>query len=118
MSLNDLLGQYVLLTGVAAFVPALINFGKFIGLVKDGTSDQWSAGLNLVGFVLFGGAKIFGLDVSHYDAILGSVAPIILAILGLFLQFGVSGVIHRQSLAGLPVIGKSYSLAGTKAATK
>lgn len=38
------------LVGVGSLVSAVINFGKAVGLVKDGTAANWSAALNLLAF--------------------------------------------------------------------
>lgn len=39
------------LTGLGALIGILIDLGKRVGLVKDGTAGNWSAGLNLAAFV-------------------------------------------------------------------
>ena len=110
MELTDLALQYGSLAGVAAFVAVLINIGKTIGVVKDGSSQQWSLALNVIGFLGFIALGVFTPDISieGLDQNAATLANILLSLLGLFVQLGVSRGTHN-TLKGLPLVGKSFS---------
>jgi hypothetical protein len=40
------------LLGFGALVSVIVSLLKYTGIVKDGTSDKWVAGFNLVGFLV------------------------------------------------------------------
>lgn len=107
--MNNLLGVFVKLSGVAALVTTLVNAGKQFGLVKDGDAPKWTAGLNALGFGLFIAARIVNFDVAPVDATLGNVANVLIALLALLGQFGV-GRILNAGVRGTPLIGYSHSL--------
>jgi len=109
MELGDYLNQYGLLLGVAAFVAALVNVLKFLKIATDGTAANWALGLNLLGFVLFVVANIAGLPTAGVDAIVGSLAALIMTILGLLGQLVVSRGVNA-GLRGTPLIGYSHSV--------
>ena len=39
------------LAGLGGLISVLVNFLKVVGVVKDGTSEQWVQGFNLVAFI-------------------------------------------------------------------
>ena len=108
MSLESLLIEFVLLAGVAALVTALINVAKKLGIIKDGNAPMANLILNLIGFVLFVIANVAGIPTAGIDAVLGSVAALLTALLGLLGQFVVSRAMHA-GLRGVPLIGYSHS---------
>jgi hypothetical protein len=100
------------LAGVSALIAALINLLKVVHVVKDGTSAQWSAGLNLAAFialVLFGVFRP-GLAMDILDGYAGQIAMVILFVLGFIVQITGSAIAHAKlSAANVPLIGKSFS---------
>lgn len=111
----DLVVQLTALAGFAALIAFVINLGKVVGFVKDGTAEKWSAGLNLVGLIILFSVKIFrpDLDIEGIDQTLLQVANIGTYILGFVLQLGVSKF-SNYAVKGVPIIGKSYSLDKSK----
>jgi len=110
MSLETLLSLFASLGGVAALVTALVNALKRIGVVKDGQSANASLLLNAAGFLAVILLKVFAptFDFTSADATAGSLAQILVLVLGLVGQLIVSKGLHA-GLRGLPVIGKSFS---------
>lgn len=98
------------LVGFAAFVSFIVNVLKFFGVVKDGTSDKWIAGFNLVGVLaLFITLKFIpDFDVMPIDNVLGEIAVVGSAILSYVTMLLGSKLTYFAS-KGLPLIGKSYS---------
>ncbi len=102
--LNALLQLFLALAGFAALAAVVIDILKRFGL-PDGAAPTASLVINLIGFVLFVVANIAGLDVAGIDKLLGSVASVLVALLGLLGQFIVSRGVH----AGLRGTVFSYS---------
>jgi hypothetical protein len=122
MTLPELLTTLESLGGVALFFTALNNLLKKFKWVKDGQASAWSLGLNtlaLVGLVALQLTGKFDL-VPIIDKDAGLLANAINAVLALAFQLYVSRKGHENVLAGMPVIGKSYSgrRAGEPSATE
>lgn len=100
------------LVGVSKLVTVLVNLLKLTGLVKDGTSAQWAAALNLIAFialVLFG---VFRPDLTMelLDGYAGQIAAVLLFVLGFITQIVGSKTGHDAlRSANVPLIGKSFS---------
>jgi hypothetical protein len=100
---------------IAALVTLIVDVFKRFGLVKDGTSGQWSAALNLIGMA---GFAVFyfsnpAISFGAIDGQLSLVLKIAQVVLGYFWQLDISQIIHFQSqMADLPILG--YSLTETK----
>ncbi len=108
---NLVLVQWPSLVGVAALIAMLIDIGKSAGWLQDGVAPKWSAGLNLLGMVALIAFKIFKpmLAIEIIDAQAGIIASVLLVVSGYVLMIITSRQTH-QSLAGVPFIGKSFSL--------
>jgi hypothetical protein len=107
-----LVEQLMALGGFAAFVAILINVLKTFGVVKDGTSGTWAAGLNLAGLIALFALNIVepGFDVGGVDAHLAQIAQILTLIFNYIMQNWVSKGTHQVlSSGGVPVIGRSYT---------
>lgn len=117
--LPQLLTSFLALAGWAALVAALINAGKFAGLVADGQAPNVSISLNVVGFAALVIVRVFrpDFDVTGTDAVLASVATVLTSVLALLSQLGVSKLINN-GLKGLPVIGYSHSRKQVQAAVR
>ena len=74
--LNELLRLFLALAGFASFAAVAIDVLKRLGL-PDGSAPTASLIINLVGFVLFVVANIFGFDVAGIDKILAGVASVL-----------------------------------------
>lgn len=107
--MEQLLQDFLKLGGFAALVTVLIAFGKRFGIITDGTSGNWNIGLNLFGLVLFFVAQVVHLDVAGADSLLGIIATILTAILGLLGQTTLTkGLYASAKSANIPLVG--YSL--------
>ena len=104
--------QFSTLAGVGALLAALVNVGKTFGLVTDGTSGRWFAGLSLAAIGVLVYLKLFQpqIAVEFVDAQAAILAQILLLILGYVVQLG-AGMTSHSIFAGLklPWVGKSYS---------
>ncbi len=109
--LDGLFATFATLTGVAMFVPALVSALKKIGLVKDGTADIWTMVLNILAFVALAVAQLTGYSdlVPVFDAQAGMLANVINVVIGYIYQLFASRMTYQHVLAGLPLIGKSFS---------
>lgn len=110
INLPQLLTSFLALAGFAALTAAIINAGKFIGLIPDGQAPNVSIALNVVGF----GALVFlqmfkpDFDVTQADTLLATIATVLTSVLALLSQLGISKLINN-GIKGLPVIGYSHS---------
>src|SRR3990170_7254579 len=102
--LSELLRLFLALAGFAALASVIIDVLKRFGL-PDGSAPTASLIINLIGFVLFVVANVFGFNVAGIDAVLAGVASVLTALLGLFGQLMVSRGVH----AGLRGTLLSYS---------
>ena len=94
----------------------VVNFGKAVKLVKDGTADIWFKTLNLAAFVLLVVQQLFfpQFDILQLDKIAGLLAdlgkyvlPMVLTVLfPVANQYG--GYLHSQ-VRGVPIFGASHS---------
>lgn len=112
---SDLVIQFGTLAGVAALIAALVNIGKTLGLVPDGSAAKASAALSLVAFISLVVLNIFApeVDVEGLDKQAGDLAVVALYILGLVVQLGLPVKFHYfLSDAEVPVVGKSHPISG------
>ena len=77
----------------------LVDIAKRFGL-PDGSAPTASLVINLIGFVLFVVANIFGFDTAGIDKILAGVASGLTALLGLLGQLMVSRGVHAGLRGG------------------
>lgn len=110
VDLPQLLTSFLALAGFAALVAALINVGKFAGIIADGQAPNVSLALNVVGFAALVIVRIFrpDFDVTATDGVLATVATVLTSVLALLSQLGVSKLINN-GIKGLPIIGYSHS---------
>lgn len=110
VDLPQLLTSFLALAGFAALTAAVINAGKFIGLIADGQAPNVSIALNVAGFAALVILRLFkpDFDVAGADSVLATVASILTGILALGAQLGFTKIINN-GLKGLPVIGYSHS---------
>ena len=106
---SQLLAQLATLSGVAALIAVVINFGKLFGVVKDGDAPMWSAGLNLAALVLlFFAVHIFKIpNITGLDALATIIAQFGALVLQFLGQIGISRLTHFL-LKGVPAVGASY----------
>ena len=104
--------MFASLLGIAALVTVLVNLGKLVHLVKDGTSQYWSAGLNLVAFITLVVLGIFRPDLTtvFLDATAQQIATVLVFVLGFVAQLSTSPKVYTLLRDGdVPIIGKSFS---------
>jgi hypothetical protein len=80
------------LAGFAVLVPVLVSWGKIFGLVKDGQSQEWATGLNLLAGVVALGFRLAGYadQLPGLDASAGLVAQALAQALVFIGQMGIS----------------------------
>ena len=104
--LEDILRLLAGLAGLGGLISVLVNLLKAIGLVKDGTSEQWVQGFNLVAFIAVAVVYFMKVQVdwAQIDGWLGVLATFI----GFVVQLFGSKVTYAVT-KGAPIIGFSYS---------
>ena len=104
--LEEILRLLAGLAGLGGLISVLVNLLKAIGLVKDGTSEQWVQGFNLVAFIAVAVVYFMKVQVdwAQIDGWLGVLATFI----GFVVQLFGSKVTYAVT-RGAPVIGFSYS---------
>ena len=110
MEFQNLVTQWLGLVGIAAVISVIINILKLAGVVKDGTAQTWSAGLNLLGLVVLFALKIFrpDVDLAGIDEQAAAIANVAMVIIGYITQLLSSKLAHL-ALKSVPVIGASFS---------
>lgn len=110
MTLEQLVGEFLKLGGVASLIAALINVLKTFGIVKDGDAPKVSLLLNLVGLGGLLAANLLNLNVAGLDATAALIATALLALVALLGQLGLTKVAHKiLKWTGAPVVGKSLT---------
>lgn len=109
--LDELFATFSTLTGVAMFIPAIVSALKKFGVVRDGTANTWVMALNMLAFLGLGVAQITGYSglVPIIDAQAGVLANFLTFMIGYVYQMFASRVAYHHVLAGLPLIGMSFS---------
>jgi hypothetical protein len=98
------------LVGISSVISLLINVLKTVGVVKDGTAQNWSAGANLVIVLIVYSLRLFKpeIDVTSFDPIFAEIATV-----GSFVFAYVSSLLTSKltyyAVKGLPVVGKSFT---------
>ena len=112
MSIEQLVTLLLSLGGVGTLVAAIVNALKSAGVVKDGQAQTFVLGFNLLGLVVLFVLGIFApsTDLSQLDSTAAQVAQLLTIVVGLVVQFGGSKLAHG-AFKGIPVIGKSFSVA-------
>lgn len=107
---SQLILQLATLAGFAALVSVLVNVGKFLGIVQDGTADKWVAGANLVGIIgLFILRTYFpGVPVEGVDQTMLEIAEFGGYVMGFVVMIFGSKLTYK-AVSGLPIVGKSFS---------
>lgn len=99
--------------GFASLMAVLVNAGKlyYPKLFPDGSAPKWSLALNVFGAVLIVVLQLTGSAdlIPVIDARSGLLAGFLTSVLVVVYQLITSKVVHDGVLAGLPVIGKSYT---------
>ena len=105
--LTNLIDIALSLAGFGSLIGLLVNVLKMTGVVKDGTANIWSAGLNLLLLITLYVSKVIGFDLVGLDGLVGQIANIGVAVLALLTQMTGAKAAHGM-LRGVPVIGKSF----------
>lgn len=99
------------LAGVSALVAVLVQIFKLLGLVKDGTAHRWTAGFNLIAFIVLVYFGVFqpSVAVSILDGYAAQIAQIALFVLGFVVQMATSKPVYSAfKTAQVPLL--RYSL--------
>jgi hypothetical protein len=110
-NLDDLLVTLKNLGGVALLIAALTNAAKQFGWITDSQAPAASLALNTLALVGLVALQLTGKadTVPGLDQNAGALATAINAVLALVFQLYVARKGHENVLAGLPVIGKSFT---------
>lgn len=113
VSWDALLVQFGGLMGVGALIAFLVNIGKAVGLVKDGSAPTWSAGLNLAALALLLVTRTYrpDVDIQAVDQQVMDFVNVGVVVFSYVLQLVSSKGTHKF-IKGVPVIGKSNSAGG------
>lgn len=103
--------KFLAMGGVAAAVAAIVNVLKTLGVVQDGQAPTASLLLNLAGLVAMVLVGVFApaTDLGGLDETARGVAAVLIALLNLATQLGVSRLVHDKALKGMAVVGKSHA---------
>ena len=104
--LEDILRLLAGLAGLGGLISVLVNLLKAIGLVKDGTSEQWVQGFNLIAFIAV--AVVYFMKVQVDWAQIDGWLEVLATFIGFVVQLFGSKVTYAVT-RGAPVIGFSYS---------
>ena len=104
--LEEIMRLFAGLAGLGGLISVLVNFLKVVGVVKDGTSEQWVQGFNLVAFIAV--AVIYFAEFQVDWAQLDGWLTVMATFIGFIVQLLSSKVTYSVT-KGLPVIGFSYS---------
>lgn len=108
--------------GFALLLPALFNAGKAFGWVQDGDAPKFSLVFNTGVLVLFVYLQLSSKAnlIPVVDQSAGMFANVLATFTLLLAQLFASRKVHEEVLAGLPIIGTSFShrLAGEGAAVE
>lgn len=110
-NLDDFLVTLKNLGGVALLITALINAGKQFGWLTDGQAPAASLVLNTLALVSLVALQLTGKadTVPGLDQNAGALATALNAVLALAFQLFFSRKSHESVLAGMPLIGKSFT---------
>jgi hypothetical protein len=113
---GSIISQFASLVGFAAFVAAIVNSLKTLGVIRDGDAPKWVAGFNAIGIIALLALRIFKpeMDIQMLDTQAAGIAAFLLVLVGFVAQIGISQWVHNI-LKGIPVIGKSFTLDAQKA---
>lgn len=99
---------FATLAGVSALVAALVAIGVWARVITAETAPKWTAGLNLVAFLVLVYFGVFRPDLSlaFLDGIAAQLATIALFVLGFLTQMTVPAPVNRALFrARVPVLG-------------
>ncbi len=101
--IDDILAILASLGGLGSFISMVVNFLKVLKVVKDGTSEQWVQGLNLVSFVAVAIVYLLNVQV-NWDTV-NIIIGFLVTLLGFVVQMIASKVTYSAT-KGIPIIGK------------
>ena len=104
----QLAGTVLSLVGFGSLIGLLINLGKSVKIIKDGQSQNWAMGLNLLLLVVMYLGGFLGFDMAFFDGIAGQIASVGVAVLELISMIAGSKAYH-SAVRSVPVIGRSFS---------
>ena len=94
------------LAGLGGLISVLVNLLKAIGVIKDGTSERWVQGFNLIAFIAV--AVVYFTKVQVDWAQVDGWLAMLATFLGFVAQLFGSKVTYAVT-KGAPIIGFSYS---------
>jgi|RifOxyB1_1023888.scaffolds.fasta_scaffold16398_2 hypothetical protein len=103
---SEALGILAGLGSLGGLISVIVNLLKRFNVVKDGTSDKWVKGLNLLAFIGVSATLLFNVHVD-WNAV-NLLLGFIVTALGYLLQLLSSKLAYKLT-KGIPVIGYSFS---------
>lgn len=107
---TSLFNEWGGLIGIAAAISMVIGLMKTFGWVKDGQSQTWSAGLNLLGLAAFFYVKTAypNVDMQQVDTAVGNFVNVATIVISYVVSLGVSKLTYVAT-KNVPLIGKSFT---------
>jgi hypothetical protein len=106
IGVDNVLAVLAGLGGLGAFISMVVNILKMVGVVEDGTSEQWVKGFNLVAFVGVSVVMLFNVPVDW--GIVDNVMMFLITLGGFVIQLFGSKITYAVT-RGLPLIGFSFN---------
>ena len=110
IDLVTLVNQFMALGGVGALIAVSVNILKAAGIVKDGQAPVYVTAGGILGMAGLLVLRLFqpGADLPGIDLAAQQIATVLEILLGFVVQILAARASHA-GLAGVPLIGKSYS---------
>lgn len=106
--MDSLFSDFSVLVGFGALIAATVNILKQFNVVPDGSANQVTTALSLLGVVsLFVLRTVWGIELVSFDAQAGSLAQMLVA-LGSFAAMTITARQTHQAFRGLPLVGYSH----------
>jgi len=93
------------LAGLAALWAAIIEAGKKLGIVKDGTAGIWALVGDILIYAVGQFANLYGWDLARLDNFAQMLAELILMVVGMFIASVVTHKVGREG--NLPLFRKA-----------
>ena len=110
IDLLKLVNEFMALGGVGALIAVIVNILKAAGIVKDGQAPVYVTAGGILGMALLLVLRLFQptADLPGIDLAAQQIATVLNILLGFIIQLLAARASHA-GLAGVPVIGKSFT---------
>jgi len=108
------------LAGIASIIAPIVSLLKSFGVITDGNSNNWVAGMNAVAFIVVAAIIILmpNMTIQSIDAVALSIGVVLSFLVSLVIQMRISQATY-YGLKGVPALHKRLAFSFKKAsATK